>query len=330
MGKIRSSFYSEQLNKIPLKDVEQRISLYKRILQRELRRKGVSFDFHIWVSDDWFCPDGVPGFAIPFYLFHPELLKIEKQEIGYVEGCSEKQILKLMRHELGHCIDNAFRLRKNKLRQEIFGSHRIEYPDFYTPKKYSKSFVHYLGDNYAQSHPDEDFAETFAVWLDPQSCWENRYKNTPAFKKLVFMKKLMREVGQKKSKLKNKNRVDPIERIKKTLKEHYFEKRSRLGLRKLDRIDRELKVFSNAVKGPGPEVSVSSYLREERKKLCKRLALETDSYQYHINYVITKTIERAQKMQITMTKEQLREKTPLLIEKNFRYLKEKRELRFYL
>lgn len=330
METIDISLYSKNINKLPLKDVDARLNRYKDILKDELLAHGVRFDFHLWVSDDWFCPDGVPGFALPFYLFNSNLMSIEKYEIGIVEGRTEKQILKLMRHELGHCIDNAFRLRKDSERRSVFGSSCVEYPDFYSPQKYSRSYVHYLGDNYAQSHPDEDFAETFAVWLDPESDWANRYQGTPALEKLLYMSKVMGRVRRRRPELKNKFQVDPIHKLKKTLQEHYFEKRNRLSLQRFDRIDRELKSFSNTDQRRGKRVSVSSYLQKERKKICKHVARETDSYLYHINYVITKTIERAQEMQITMTKEQLREKTPLLIKKNFRYLKEKQELRFYL
>ncbi|NQZ20208.1 MAG: putative zinc-binding metallopeptidase [Bdellovibrionales bacterium] len=257
-------------------------------------------------------------------------MKIEKQQIGYVEGTTEKQILKLMRHELGHCIDNAIRLRKNSQRQKVFGSSQKEYPDYYTPKKYAQGYVHYLGDNYAQSHPDEDFAETFAVWLDPKSDWRNRYATKRANVKLEFMDQLMRSLRNKRPQLKNKFRVDPIEKLKITLKEHYQLKRSRLKLNRLDRIDRELKTLQVKDEGLGQRELLSSYLRKERKNLCRNLSRSSGTYVYQVNYVINKTIERAERMNIITTKEQLHRQAPLLLERNYRYLKEKQKLRFYL
>src|SRR6185295_10017069 len=95
-------------------------------------------------------------------------------------------------HEAGHAIDHAFRLERRRKRQEIFGSSSKPYPEFYTPKPYSKSFVLHLDAWYAQSHPDEDFAETFAVWLTPSSEWRQRYAGWKAAKKLEYMDALMR------------------------------------------------------------------------------------------------------------------------------------------
>ncbi len=97
-----------------------------------------------------------------------------------VEGGQEETCLRILRHEAGHAIDNAYQLRRRPTRRRLFGNPDIEYPEYYTPKPYSKSFVQHLDHWYAQSHPDEDFAETFAVWLDPSSLWALRYAGWPA------------------------------------------------------------------------------------------------------------------------------------------------------
>ena len=122
------SYYDLALKELPLFDVEKRLFSYQSQLQKELKARGLHFDFHIWVSDEWFCPDGVPGFAVPFYLFNKKLMKIHKQETGLVEGRTDREILRLMRHELGHAIDNAFGLKKNKQRQLVFGTSKADYP----------------------------------------------------------------------------------------------------------------------------------------------------------------------------------------------------------
>ena len=105
--------------------------------------------------------------------------------------------MKILRHEAGHAIDNAYKLRQRRRRQQIFGPSYMQYPEYYTPKPYSKSFVLHLDSWYAQSHPDEDFAETFAVWLNPESDWRARYAGWPALKKLEYMDALMREIAGK-------------------------------------------------------------------------------------------------------------------------------------
>src|SRR5918995_2503089 len=167
-------------------------------LQQELDARGLaSFRPHFWLSDEWFSPDGVPGVAIPFYLAHPRLERLERTQMLEVEGGTPDWCMKILRHEAGHAIDNAYKLRQRRRRQQLFGPSYMQYPNYYTPKPYSKSFVLHLDSWYAQSHPDEDFAETFAVWLNPGSDWRTRYADWPAIKKLEYMDAVMTELTGK-------------------------------------------------------------------------------------------------------------------------------------
>ena len=136
-------------------------------LHRELDARGLTFRPHYWLSAEWFSPDGVPGVAIPFYLAHPRLMRLERAQMLEVEGGTPEWCLQILRHEAGHAFDNAYDLRRLRRRRQMFGSPAMPYPEFYLPRPYSKSFVLHLDSWYAQSHPDEDFAETFAVWLTP-------------------------------------------------------------------------------------------------------------------------------------------------------------------
>src|SRR3954465_8483931 len=166
-------------------------------LQQELEGRGlVNFKPHFWLSDEWFSPDGVPGVAIPFYLAHPRLERLERTYMLEVEGGTPAWGMRILRHEAGHAIDNAYKLRPRRRRQQIFGPSYKAYPQFYDPKPYSKSFVLHLDSWYAQSHPDEDFAETFAVWLSVPERRE-RYAGWAAVKKLEYMDALMQDVAGK-------------------------------------------------------------------------------------------------------------------------------------
>src|SRR5687768_18218032 len=190
----------ERLLDLRLCDLDVKIAgsnLEDRIAQlyQELDGRGLRFHPHFWLSDEWFCPDDVPGIAIPFYLAHPRLAKLELAQMLEVEGGDPESCLRILRHEAGHAIDNAYDIRRRPTRRRLFGLPATPYPEYYTPKPYSKSFVHHLDHWYAQSHPDEDFAETFAVWLDPQSLWATRYSGWPAQRKLEYMDTLMREVS---------------------------------------------------------------------------------------------------------------------------------------
>src|SRR5689334_7197058 len=97
-------------------------------LYAELAARGLTFKPHFWLSAEWFSPDGVPGVAIPFYLAHPRLIKLEKAEMLEVEGGTHEWCMKILRHEAGHAIDNAYRLRNRLRRQRVFGPSYMQYP----------------------------------------------------------------------------------------------------------------------------------------------------------------------------------------------------------
>jgi hypothetical protein len=156
-------------------------------LYRELEARTLVFRPHFWLSDEWFTPDGIAGVAIPFYLAHPRLAKLELAQMLEIEGGDPASCMRILRHEAGHAIDNAFHLRRRRARRDLFGRSSEPYPESYTPKPYSKNFVLHLDSWYAQSHPDEDFAETFAVWLTPGSGWRKRYRKWPAMRKLKYV-----------------------------------------------------------------------------------------------------------------------------------------------
>jgi len=147
--------------RIPGTQLEQRL---KR-LYRELRGRSLEFRPHVWLAEEWFTPDGVAGFAIPFYLAHPRLMKLERSQMLEVEGATESECMRILRHEAGHAIDNAFRLHARQSWTDTFGSYRVPYPEWYQPQPDSRDYVLNLDAWYAQAHPAEDFAETFAVWL---------------------------------------------------------------------------------------------------------------------------------------------------------------------
>src|SRR4030095_1290806 len=128
----------------------------------ELESRGLRFPLHFYLSDEWFTPDGASAIAVPFSLAHPRLAKLEEAQMLEVEGGEHEWCMRILRHEAGHAIDNAFKLRLRRQRRKVFGSYKKPYPESYTPRPYSKRFVLHLDAWYAQSHPDEDFAETFA------------------------------------------------------------------------------------------------------------------------------------------------------------------------
>ena len=223
--------------------LEQRIAR----LYEELEYRGIPFRPHCWFAEEWFSPDGVPGIAIPFYLGHPRLMRLERKQMLDVEGGTEEGCMRILRHEAGHAIDNAYRLRRRRDWREIFGRASLPYPNFYSPKPYSRSFVLHLDSWYAQSHPVEDFAETFAVWLKPKSRWRSQYHDWPVIKKLEYVHQLMDEICQQKPKVTSRERPGSLPTVRTTLREHYDKRRAHYGLDLPNFFDHELRrLFSDA------------------------------------------------------------------------------------
>jgi putative zinc-binding metallo-peptidase len=278
-------------------EIESRIAE----MNAELDARGLTFRPFYYLSDEWFTPDGVPGIAIPFYLAHPRLAKLELKEMLEVEGGDPESCLRILRHEVGHAIDNAYALRRRPTRRRVFGNPAIEYPEYYTPKPYSKSFVQHLDHWYAQSHPDEDFAETFAVWLDPRSMWATRYAGWPAQRKLEYMDRLMRQLANMRPRVTSKRQLDPLPRLKKTLREHYRNKREHYGLDHPDFYESDLRnLFSDAPQYAKHQ-SAARFVRRLRKEVRSTVASFTDSYQYTIDQLLEKIIERCRELNLRLT-----------------------------
>jgi hypothetical protein len=267
-------------------------------LYDELKNLGLRFRPYFWLSDEWYCPDGVPGVAIPFYLAHPRLARLELQYMLEVEGGTPEWCMRLLRHETGHAMENAYHLRRRRLRQALFGKSSESYRDYYVPRPYSRRFVVHLEQWYAQSHPDEDFAETFAVWLAPDSNWRERYAGWPALRKLEYVDATMQEIAAQRPLVASRARVDPLSRLRKTLREHYEEKRRHYGLDEDVSYDRDLRrLFSSA-----PEFrdrpSAARFLGRIRREVRRRVAQGTGVYQYTIDQVLGDMIDRCRELSL--------------------------------
>ena len=195
------------LDRSPLKPALKRLDL-------ELQRRGFLFRPHFWLAEEWFCPDGVPGIAIPFYLAHPRLARLERRLMHEVEGGNSRWLARILRHETGHALDNAFRLRRRKRWRIAFGRASVPYPANYTPRTTSRNYVMHLGHWYAQSHPTEDFAETFAVWLAPNSTWRTDYASWHALRKLRYVDELMTEIRECRPLVKSRAVIEPLSEIR--------------------------------------------------------------------------------------------------------------------
>jgi len=190
--------YQELLSR-PIRDLGLRlegspVERFVEQLYRELEAKGLGrFRPQCYLTDEWGCPSGEPVIGIPFYLAHPALAELEKQTHDLEDA---REIMMYLRHEAGHAFTYAYRLHKSPEWKQRFGSFRRPYRDNYRPAPFSRDYVRHLPGWYAQKHPDEDFAETFAVWLTPRSNWRKRYRGWNALEKLRYLDRLARKVGR--------------------------------------------------------------------------------------------------------------------------------------
>ena len=284
-------------------------------LRDELDAHGLRVPLHFYLSDEWFTADGATSIAIPFYLADARLEKLEEAQMLEVEGGEHEWCMRILRHEAGHAIDNAFRLRRRRQRREMFGPPSTPYPDFYTPKPYSKSFVLHLDAWYAQSHPDEDFAETFAVWLTPNSEWRQRYAGWPARKKLEYMDALMSGLRDRPPSVDNPAEVDPLPRLRKTLRQHYRAKRRHYGVDYPNFYDRDLRrLFSDASEF-ATNTTAAQFIARIRRPVRRVVADWTGIYQYTIDQVLEDMIARCRelKLRLAVPEEQARQEFTVLL-----------------
>src|SRR5688572_12236491 len=166
-------------------------------LYAELEAAGIQLKPKVYLSDEWSCPDGVPVIGIPFYLADKNLSRIEDEMMDGIEAETEEEILGYLRHEAGHAFNYAHKLYENQEWLGVFGDYSAPYRDDYVPQPFSRNYVRHIAGWYAQKHPDEDFAETFAVWLNPHSNWREAYRDWGCYAKLLYVDKIVRQYGPK-------------------------------------------------------------------------------------------------------------------------------------
>jgi hypothetical protein len=260
----------------------------------ELEMRGIRFRPHCWLAQEWFSPDGIPGIAIPFYLAHKRLMSIERRFMREVEGGNRNWLMRILRHEAGHAIDSAYRLRRRSAWRAVFGPASLPYPDTYRPRPGSRRFVQHLGAWYAQAHPTEDFAETFAVWLKPKSGWRRDYEGWPAYEKLQFIDSLAKEFGDQKPPVRDRSAVEDVTQETCTLREHYERKLSRYRLPRRSSADELLlKVFTAAPRNRGAP-KAASVLREMRTSLRRQILRSGAFSEYLVHQVLRLMIERCE------------------------------------
>ena len=298
-----ASLPDEQLLKLRLRDLKVTVEdtwledCFNSLLE-ELGQRGIRVRPHAWISSEWFSPENTPGIAFPFYLAHPRLMQLEKKKIIDVEGGTWSECMAILRHEAGHVLQHSYALQRRRRWQQLFGASSKRYPSYYRPNPASRHFVQHLRLWYAQSHPDEDFAETFAVWLRPRSNWRTRYAGWPALKKLEYVDELMAEIASAPPLLTRRERVDPLAELNETLAEHYQKKQALYVFDTPKTYDRDLlRLFSSDPRHRRSQAA-SAFIRHNRARVRQVVARWTGEYQLTLDALLDDMIVRCRELDL--------------------------------
>jgi hypothetical protein len=267
-------------------------------MQGELRERGIRLRPHCWLSDEWFSPHNVPGIGIPFYLVHPRLIRLERSMMLEAEGAARAECMRILRHEAGHAMQHGYRLHRRPSYQRLFGKSSTKYPTSYRPKPASRHFVHHLRAYYAQAHPDEDFAETFAVWLQPRPRWRKRYEGWGALRKLEWVDELIEDLRGVKPPVTTRERVAPVSQLTSTLREHYAAKREFYAVDLPNTYDSELcRVFSDAPRHAGRELA-ARFITRHAKEIRALVSRWTGESEFTVDQVLRDMIGRSRTLKL--------------------------------
>jgi hypothetical protein len=266
-------------------------------LHAELDARDIRLHPHAWISDEWFSPDVTPGIAFPFYLAHPRLMRLERKMLLEVEGGTDAECMRILRHEAGHVLQHSFALHRRRRWQQLFGRSSTRYPRYYRPNPASRNFVQHLRLWYAQSHPDEDFAETFAVWLS-RSNWRRRYAGWPALKKLEYVDELMAELAGKTPPPLPRMKVDPLGKLSITIGEHYRRKLEHYAVTAPKTYDRDLLRIFSPEEGHRRAPSAAAFIRGNRSWIRRTVSKWTGEYQLTLDAVIDEMVARSQELRL--------------------------------
>ena len=304
-----SGLTDAEILKFRFKDIQLSIKgtdveTYVQQLYTELEAKGLKFRPSIFLGDEWFSPEGMNAISVPFYLSNSRLKTLEKSLMLEVEGGNPEWFMKLLRHEAGHCFDHCYRFSKKKKWSEVFGSPSIEYqPETYRPQPYSKSYVKHLDRWYAQAHPDEDFAETFAVWLDSQKDWKKEYSKWPvALAKLEFVDQLAH--ASKNIKLKDEKGRLPsqVSKLSITLEKYYQRRKREQADDYPDFYDSDLKQIFNGELNLKGTASAKIFMSRHRKAIVTTVAWATSERKFTIDSLVKRLRDRCGRLELKLGK----------------------------
>ncbi len=304
---VWADWSDERLLEMRMKDLGLRIpgTLVEKIiaaLEKELDSRGIAFRPHCYLGDEWFSPDEVPAISIPFYLAHPRLMKLENTMMLEIEGgegpSPQKDAMRFLRHECGHALVHSHLLHRRRDWVRTFGSPKMEFKDYYRYQPYSRNYVRHLENWYAQSHPEEDFCETFAVWMDPEINWKARYRGWPVLRKLEYVDTLVKKLAGMEPKVTEIETPANVRTSKKRLTTHYAQRLKLYAEDDPALFDLDLRTLFVPREKVATSKKASRFLRKEGKKLLKVVSRWTRERRFIIQNLVRRLAVRCDELEL--------------------------------
>jgi len=290
-----------RIRKLGLRIEDTPLQSYVQQLYDELSAKGLVYHPPCHIGDEWFVPVGIPSIFVPFFLAHDRLRDLERRMVFEVEGETPEWFMQLMRHEAAHAYSYAYNLYRKRRWQEMFGLASQEDTGFYEPRPYSRSYVVHLDDWYAQAHPDEDFAETFAVWLTPNSDWRTRYKGWKALRKLEYVDELMTSLAGRPPRNQPTYRVSDYDCLGCKLKNFYVRKRKLYADNYPDLYDKDLRLLFPETAGQAGTMGAATYLKRNQKAIMNAVCTWTKERKYRVDQFLKRLIMRCDELGLAVS-----------------------------
>jgi hypothetical protein len=230
--------------------------------------------------------------GVPFYLADERLERLEEEMALSVEN--DDEAMRYLRHEAGHAFNYAFHLHERDDWRELFGSFAMPYRDRYRADPFSRHYVRHILGWYAQKHPDEDFAETFAVWLTPGAAWRADYEGWPALRKLEYVDAIMREIGPRAPGPLAPGDDDlPVEAMRYSVAEHYKGEADRMPIEDERQFDTDLRQIFVAPGDAPAGAPAAAFLRDHYREIVSRIAFWTSEHPSVVRSLLDALIARA-------------------------------------
>jgi hypothetical protein len=295
----RDALLGQRISDLGLTIVGSRVERLVERLYAELGARGLRYRPPVYLSDQWGCPDETPLIGVPFYLADERLERIEEEMSLSVE--SDDEAMRYLRHEAGHAFNYAFRLHEREEWRALFGSFAAPYRDRYRTNPFSREHVRHILAWYAQKHPDEDFAETFAVWLTPDLDWHSEYADWPALQKLEYVDAVMRAIAEHEHEPLAPGEDDlPVEDMRYSVADHYESERDAIPIEDERQFDSDLRqIFITAPDAPAGEPA-DEFLRRHYREIVARIAFWTSEHPSVVRSLVDVLMRRANALQLRL------------------------------